>query len=257
MKELSIYTSLGKGTIEERMTAIKNAGFNTVCLDFEKEILHIDGSWESQVSLAVRTGLMIENVHLTGDGMTNIWSEGEQGERVTERLIQELRDLSGLGLYKGVCHVTWGHAKPHDADETGLRRFYRIAEAAERYGVYLALENSVFPEYLQFIFDNIKSEHIGFCYDSGHEHAFAPDFNYLPKFGDRLFALHLHDNDGVHDNHFVPFCGTIDWNTKIDDLKKTKLWETTVTLESCIYGEETLEDGLKRSYEAAKKLAEM
>ena len=106
MKELSIYTSLGKGTIEERMTAIKNAGFNTVCLDFEKEILHIDGSWESQVSLAVRTGLMIENVHLTGDGMTNIWSEGEQGERVTERLIQELRGLSGLGLYKGVCHVT-------------------------------------------------------------------------------------------------------------------------------------------------------
>ena len=143
------------------------------------------------------------------------------------------------------------------ADETGLRRFYRIAEAAERYGVYLALENSVFPEYLQFIFDNIKSEHIGFCYDSGHEHAFAPDFNYLPKFGDRLFALHLHDNDGVHDNHFVPFCGTIDWNTKIEDLKKRKLWETTVTLESCIYGEETLEDGLKRSYEAAKKLAEM
>jgi len=41
MKELSIYTSLGKGTIEERMTAIKNAGFNTVCLDFEKEILHM------------------------------------------------------------------------------------------------------------------------------------------------------------------------------------------------------------------------
>lgn len=116
MKELSIYTSLGKGTIEERMTAIKNAGFNTVCLDFEKEILHIDGSWESQVSLAVRTGLMIENVHLTGDGMTNIWSEGEQGERVTERLIQELRALSGLGLYKGVCHVTWGHAKQMKRD---------------------------------------------------------------------------------------------------------------------------------------------
>ena len=257
MKKLSIYSSLGKGTIEERIVAIKNAGFHGVCLDFEKDASHTEGPWEKQVELAVRNGLLIENVHLTGESMTDIWSEGEVGARVTERLVGEIKDLHGLVLDAGVCHVTWGHTKPHEPDNLGLERFKIIAEAAECYGVHLALENSVFPEYLQFIFDNIKSEYIGFCYDSGHENAFAPDFDYLSKFGDRLFALHLHDNDGVHDNHFIPFRGTIDWTKKVEQLKKTKLWETTVTLESCIYGEETLEDGLRRSYEAAKKLAEM
>lgn len=161
--------------------------------------------------------------------------------------IEELCDLRKLGVYKGVCYVMWGFAKPHEADETGLRRFVRIAEAAERYGIYLGLENSVFPEYLQFIFDNIKSKYIGFCYDSGHENAFAPGFGYLSKFGDRLFALHLHDNDGVDDQHTVPFSGNIDWISMVKELKKT------ATLESCIYGEETLEQGLKKAYEAAKK----
>ena len=257
MKNLSIYSSLGKGTTEERLKAIKNAGFNTVCLDFEKNVAHIEGDWVSQISHAVRAGLLIENVHLTGEGMSDIWADCINGNAVTDRLIAEMRDLKGLGLDKGVCHVTWGLAKPHEPDETGLDRFKRIADAAERYGVYLALENSVFPEYLQFIFDNIKSEYIGFCFDSGHEHAFAKDFGYLDKFGDRLMALHLHDNDGIHDQHLVPFYGSIDWDAKVKQLKKTKLWETTVTLESCIYGEESLEDGLKRSYEAAKKLAEM
>ena len=257
MKNLSIYSSLGKGTIDERLKAIKCAGFNTVCLDFEKDVAHTEGDWISQISLAVRTGLLIENVHLTGEGMSDIWSEGANGDAVTERLINELRDLKGLGLDKGVCHVTWGLSKPHEADKTGLDRFKRITEAAEKYGVYLALENSVFPEYLQFIFDNIKSEYIGFCFDSGHEHAFAPDFGYLSKFGDRLMALHLHDNDGIHDQHLVPFYGSIDWTSKVEELKKTKLWESTVTLESCIYGDESLEDGLLRSYDAAKKLSEM
>lgn len=257
MKTLSIYSSLGKGEFEERLKAIKNAGFNTVCLDFEQDQRRTEGEWRYQIECAVRTGLLIENVHLTGEGMSDIWVEGINGDAVTERLITELRDLKGLGLDKGVCHVTWGLAQPHEPDNVGLDRFKRIAEAAEKYGVYLALENSVFPEYLQFIFDNIKSKYVGFCFDSGHEHAFAKDFGYLDKFGDRLFALHLHDNDGVHDQHLVPFYGSIDWVSKVEELKKTKLWETTVTLESCIYGEETLEDGLRRSFEAAKKLSEM
>ena len=168
-----------------------------------------------------------------------------------------MRDLRRLGIDTGVCHVTWGHAKPHEPDYIGLDRFKMIAEAAERYSIRLALENSVFPEYLQFIFDNIKSEYIGFCYDSGHENAFAPNFGYLSKFGNRLFALHLHDNDGKNDQHTVPFCGTIDWAKKVEDLKKTALWESTITLESIICGEESLEAGLKRAYDAAKKLSEM
>jgi sugar phosphate isomerase/epimerase len=33
----------------------------------------------------------------------------------------------------------------------------------------------------------------------------------LRGFGDRLIALHLHDNHGELDEHQPPFFGTIDW----------------------------------------------
>ena len=29
--------------------------------------------------------------------------------------------------------------------------------------------------------------------------------------GDKLIALHLHDNDGISDQHLLPFDGTVNW----------------------------------------------
>ena len=52
-----------------------------------------------------------------------------------------------------------------------------------------------------------------FCFDSGHQNAFDKDFPYLEYFGDKLVALHLHDNNGLVDEHTIPpFSGTIDWD---------------------------------------------
>ena len=33
----------------------------------------------------------------------------------------------------------------------------------------------------------------------------------LKQFGNRLFALHLQDNGGKHNQHQLPFDGNIDW----------------------------------------------
>lgn len=33
----------------------------------------------------------------------------------------------------------------------------------------------------------------------------------LGQYGDRLKAVHLHDNDGIDDWHALPFSGNIDW----------------------------------------------
>ena len=35
------------------------------------------------------------------------------------------------------------------------------------------------------------------------------------KFKNRIFAVHLHDNDQSDDQHLLPFDGTIDWNKTI------------------------------------------
>ena len=165
--------------------------------------------------------------------------------------------MKALGLNRGVFHVTYGLDKPEEPSEIGLNRFLKITEAAEKYGVYVALENSAFSDYLVYLLDNIKNKYIGFCYDSGHENTFGKEFDFLSRFGDRLLCMHLHDNFGTGDDHAIPFHGSIKWEEKVMLLKKTALWQQVVTLESTVHAIGNLEEGLRLAYEAAKKLAEM
>jgi len=258
MQQISIYTCFAPGhSIEARIAAIKDAGFDAVCLDFEKELEPTETSWQNQVHLAQKYALPIENVHLTGSGMSAVWDQGTDGDDVIERLSRELHDMAQLGIKVGVAHVTWGHARPAGAMEIGLKRYERAAEAAEKYGVKLALENSVYPEYVRYLLDHLKSPAVGFCYDSGHEYAFSKGENYLESYADRLIAMHLHDNDGVHDLHQVPMCGKINWQHVVSCLKSTSLFQRMLTLECVIADGQDMHEGLREAYQAGKKLTEM
>ena len=239
--------------IEERMSAIRDVGFDAVCLDFEAELIATETPWENQVRLAEKYGLPIENVHLTGAGMTDVWSDGAQGGYVIDRLIKELGDMASLGIRVGVAHVTWGHDRPAGSFDRGLSRYLRAAEAAERHGVYLALENSVYPEYVRFLLDHIDSSHVDFCLDSGHENAFSHGENYLLSYADRLLAMHIHDNDGIHDLHGIPFTGTVDWNAAVRELSRAPLFSRMLTLE-CGIGKYSLSEGFAAALHAAKRL---
>lgn len=258
MKRIGIYTGMGyKVPFEDRVVAIKDAGFNVICLDFEKEMEPTETSWENQVKVCQKYNMPIETVHLTGSGTTKIWEDCETAEYVTNRLIEELRDMSRLGVEVGVAHITWGYDVPNEPNPNALDRFKRITEAAEKYNVKLGLENSVYAKQVRFVLDNIQSDHIGFCFDSGHENAFTHGENYLDSYADRLVAMHLHDNDGVHDQHKLPFDGTVDWNKTVAQLKKSQLFRESVILELARQMEYPMEELLRLGYERAIKLAEM
>ena len=171
------------------------------------------------------------------------------------RLIDELHRMASLGIRIGIAHVTWGHDRPADCLSLALHRFSRAVEAAEREGVILALENSVFADRVHYLLSHLQSDALGFCYDSGHEHAFTPNEDYLNDYKSRLVALHLHDNDGKHDNHYPPFypCGTIDWEKKVSTLKETALFSRMITLEAVPVGD-SLADGFAQLLTAAKRL---
>ncbi|MBQ8310381.1 MAG: sugar phosphate isomerase/epimerase [Clostridia bacterium] len=257
MQTFSINSGISRHVpIETRIAAIAEAGFDAVCLDFERDLVATEGSWESQLRLADKYGLPVENIHLTGCGMNAIWSDEEAGDAVTDRLIGELREMATLGIRIGVAHVTWGLTRPVGSMERGLTRYRRAVEAAEACGVVLALENSVFPEYVHYLLESIQSPALGFCFDSGHENAFTPGENYLDRYGDILVAMHLHTNDGTCDAHLPPFhpAGTIDWQKKVAQLKKTALFHRTVTLECNIEGNDVL-TGFSDALAQAKRLA--
>lgn len=58
---------------------------------------------------------------------------------------------------------------------------------------------------------NISSDRLCFCFDSGHERFYSPERDLMAEYGNRLAALHLHDNDGENDAHMLPFTGKVDW----------------------------------------------
>ena len=253
----SIYAG-SKSPLEDRFRAIRAVGYDRVCLNFDERKLDEETSWENQVRLADRYGLPIENVHLSGAGMTAVGSDTQAGDDVTQRLIDELRRMGELGIRTGIAHVTWGHKQPDTRFDLGLARYLRAAEAAERYNVYLALENSVYPEYVHYLLEHVDSTHVGFCYDSGHENAFAPGENYLARWGHRLLAMHLHDNDGKNDLHSLPFTGTVNWVRIMGQLKNTALFarDGVLTLECGIAGDGTaMEANFAAALEAGKRLA--
>ena len=64
-------------------------------------------------------------------------------------------------------------------------------------------------------------ECFGFCLDVGHMNLLRYDpRKYMPILGDRIKALHLHDNSGIIDEHKAPYTGTVNWTAVYTTLKE-------------------------------------
>jgi sugar phosphate isomerase/epimerase len=103
----------------------------------------------------------------------------------------------------------------------GRRAWYRnwaarmpaLAERAGRLGTTLALENTWEdrPEVIEHLLGAVPGA--GVCLDTGHLNAFSrlSVARWWKVLGNRVVALHLHDNDGLSDDHQVPGTGTFDF----------------------------------------------
>lgn len=61
----------------------------------------------------------------------------------------------------------------------------------------------------------------GLCLDTGHlQLAHIRFYRYVPILGKRIVALHIHDNDAIHDRHMAPYSGTILWDEFYEELRK-------------------------------------
>ncbi len=220
----------GGGNIEEKIIAIKNAGFDFVAIGMGALS---DDSLEYQVELCKKYGLEIDNIHLTGGKTTEIWFEGELGDKVCARYCREIKRAAAAGIKKGVAHITWGHKDPGEVNEFGISRLTKMADCALENDFLLCLENSVYIEHLFATMEKLKDHPaVRFTYDSGHRNEFAKEHDLLAKYGDKLAALHIDDNDATYDLHLMPFDGNIDWEKEARDLAKTEFARKRICAET-------------------------
>lgn len=197
--------------LADRFQLIRETGFSHVVFWWGPEFEELDGHRTSHPDMARSAGLEIDSVHLPYADANDLWLDAVAGEALQERITGWISECSHCGVPTVVLHPDSG-ADPPPVSSKGLDRFRRLASAAEAHGVNLALENLHVPERLDAIFAGTDSPRLGFCYDSGHDHVFGGrGSGLLDRHAGRLMALHLHDNDGVSDQHRIPGHGSIDW----------------------------------------------
>jgi sugar phosphate isomerase/epimerase len=132
-------------------------------------------------------------------------------------------------------------------------RMPKIVEHAEKLGVTLALENTWDdrPEIMLHLADMLPGDTVRFCLDTGHVNAFSRlgITRWWDMIGDRVVAMHLHDNDGISDDHLAPGEGIFDFETlagRLRGLETMPLLDIEVDLPRAPRGRDYLEDLLAR-----------
>lgn len=254
-RELAVVVSNDNKNVSvyETIDAIKEAGFKNVFIQwYDKDW---DVSQEEQLAYVRKNNLNIIFAHLGYQNINDLWLEGENGDKLVERYIKDIKECKDNGIYLVIMHLT---AKKEDPDynELGIDRLRRIIDFAKSVGVKIAFENTKVQGYLEYVLDNIDSDNIGICFDSGHYHCHFKDIFNFPKFNNRILAVHLHDNMGEWDEHLNPFDGTLDWDKVVTNLKDCN-YKGPVTLELCYrndYLNISVKEFYKKGYEVGKEL---
>ena len=161
--------------------------------------------------------------------------------------------LQGLGKVIGGCAAMGCHRlvihpffyayedmlTPQAEWDLNLQSYTRLIPFAQRHSVTICLEN-MFTRHRGKLYSACCSDMaftcrlidelnqragrrlFGFCLDTGHLLLVGKDVKQtMLQLGDRLEALHIHDNDGVNDQHLLPYTGILDWDRFVEGLRES------------------------------------
>ncbi len=210
--------------IEERIKLIKQAGYDYVMLWWEDEYYPYKVDRREFNKILGSYDLKLDNVHLPFENTNNLWSESSEERNnhvnMIKRWLYECRDS---GVNTTVLHVTEGKEKNFDYSLV-YDSFSKIIKEAEKTGIKVAVENTQMLNYTEFILKEIDSPNLGFCYDSSHDFVNGSSFGeILDRWQNKLIAVHLSDNDGLCDRHWIPGKGHVKWDRIISVIKNTNI----------------------------------
>jgi sugar phosphate isomerase/epimerase len=207
-------------------------------------------------------GLAVLNIHASR-GQEKDWGALREYARLSGVELVQNRIQIAADLHSDVVilHVPPPPESDGSPDGKFAGQLYRSMDALTEFsrarGVGIALENMAGDDYvlIDALLARYAPDVLGFCYDSGHANMGPDGLGELERHKERLIAVHLHDNDGVNDQHKIPFTGTIDW-VRLMKIIATSPYQAGINLE-VVLGETGITDEmefLKKTLEAGKRL---
>ena len=202
---------------------IKDAGFNGVftCTYTTPEVQKLK-------TRADELGLEFYFLHAPWKNINSMWIDGDDYLEIYNKIKTTIDSANVCGIKIVILHGSSTY-NPPKFNSLGFARFDELVYYAKEKGVKIAFENLRTDFTLYEILEHYKNEdYVGFCYDCGHEFCFTGGKSlYLPNLADKTIATHIHDNFGKdfigknkeEDLHYLPFDGTLDFNTVMKDIK--------------------------------------
>ncbi len=183
-------------------------------------------------------GMMTPTVHLphkVGFDLSALDEQDRRGAIEKQKMIYEI--LSPLKPQIAVIHPSVGDVAPEDIPartEAIIRSLKELAPWFKERGVKIALENltqktlSQRSEVLKTIVEAV-GDNIGICFDVNHLF-FETHTEFIHNVGKYIITMHVSDNDGLVERHFLPGDGVINWKEVFEELDKIG-YDSTMILE--------------------------
>jgi len=227
-------------SLEKALKHIRDAGFTEV--EINANMAHLDPRICKRQELPQIRNLLKDlslhpnSVHMPIDGADISTSNLEERRQAIKLLTDTLEYCRAIECPIAVMHPSHFNSLYLGVEvmkKNSMEALREIVPKAEDLGVKIALENMIEREKRRFgsriydlvkIIEDIGSPYVGICLDTGHTNL-LPDPNISLKdeiiqAGERLWTLHVHDNDGVEDRHWPPGDGSINWSQVVTGLRK-------------------------------------
>ena len=230
--------------LEESVRFLGNPGFEALDIDFTEAIHEYSffqqEDWRKTVE---RIGLAAEeyNIETSQSHLPfyNFATPGHENLEMKAKMFgRALKASAMLGVKWAVFHAGNSPDAVLSVKESKRRTLEYIQpfmEQAGKLGVGIAIENLFIPEYLhsthrycsnvEDVCDLVDTlgPGSGVCWDFGHANLIGDDQREcLRTIGKRLKVLHVHDNNGKHDDHAIPYSssGTVKWEEILPVLRE-------------------------------------
>ena len=264
---LSITTDFARdtGNPEPYLREIAEAGFSHIhwCHHWNTDFVYSSAEID-QIGVWLRAfGLKLLDIHAS-DGREKKWTSEREYERLAGvELVRNRIDMaSALGADAIVMHVP-DFSDPPTGDPHWaqlLKSVDALQPYADEHYVRIAIENGSDNSVatIERLYGLYSSDYLGMCYDCGHGNLTGHGLDQLARLKDRLYVVHLHDNDGTADQHNLPFTGTVDW-PRLAGLLANSSYRKPVSMESNMHRSGTTDDRvfLQKAFAAGTHLSGM